>query len=92
MRDFNTDAPTHTLAMPLFQQKRPPSKHNMTASTKIELGFGKITRLADASDLAELLFPGNRSHQHAFLVIWFTLKWTDPHIVPVARIERSGKT
>ncbi len=38
--------------------------------------------MTDASDLAELLFPGNRSHQHAFLVIWFTLKWAGPHIVP----------
>lgn len=68
--------------MPLFQRKRPPSKHNMTASTKIEIGYGRINRLADVSDLAELLFPGNRSHQHAFLAIWFTLKWADPRIVP----------
>ena len=54
----------------------------MTTSTKIEAGYGRITRIADASDLAELLFPGNRGHQHAFLVIWFALKWADAHIVP----------
>lgn len=54
----------------------------MTTSTKIEIGYGRINRLAGASDLAELLFPGSRGHQHAFLVIWFTLKWADPQIVP----------
>jgi hypothetical protein len=75
-------APTHTLAMPLFQRKRLPSAHNMTTSTKIEVGYGRINRTTDASDLAELLFPGNRSHQHAFLVIWITLKWADLHMVP----------
>lgn len=45
-------------------------------STKIELACNRITRIADASDLAELLFPGNRNHQHAFLVIWVALKWS----------------
>jgi len=82
VRDFNIAAPTHTLAMPLFQQKRPPSVQTMTTSTKIEAGYGRVNRMTDASDLAELLFPGNRGHQHAFLVIWFTLKWAGPHIVP----------
>ena len=61
----------------------------MTTSTKIELGYGKINRIADVSDLAELLFPGNRSHQHAFLVIWITLKWADHHMVPnLAEVAR----
>ena len=82
MWDFNIATPTHTLAMPLFQPKRSPSVHNMTTSTKIEIGYCKLNRMTDVSDLAELLFPGNRSHQHAFLVICFTLKWADPRIVP----------
>ena len=51
-------------------------------STKIELSFNKINRLTDLSDLAELLFPGNRNQQHAFLVIWISLKWADNCMVP----------
>jgi predicted DNA-binding transcriptional regulator YafY len=34
------------------------------------------------ADLAELLFPGNRNQQHAFLVIWISLKWAAHHMVP----------
>lgn len=52
------------------------------ANTKVELNANKIARINDASDFAELLFPGNRNQQHAFLVIWFTLKWAGPELVP----------
>jgi len=38
--------------------------------------------LTDLADLAEMLFPGNRNQQHAFLVIWISLKWADHRIVP----------
>jgi hypothetical protein len=51
-------------------------------STRIELAFNKIARISDASDLAELLFPGNRNQQHAFLVVWFSLKWDRQNLVP----------
>lgn len=51
-------------------------------SIKIELSFNKIAKLADSTDLAETLFPGNRNQQHAFLAIWIALKWSDHHIVP----------
>ena len=51
-------------------------------STKIELSHNRIRRLADLSDLAEILFPGNRNQQHAFLVVWLALKWAHQHIVP----------
>ena len=51
-------------------------------STRIELSFNKIARLTDASDLAELLFPGNRNQQHAFMAVWITLKWADRRMVP----------
>ena len=51
-------------------------------STRIELSFNRITRLTDLSDLSELLFPGNRNQQHAFLVIWISLKWADDCMVP----------
>lgn len=51
-------------------------------NTRIELHAGKIARLTDASDLAELLFSGNRNQQHAFLVVWFSLKWRSDNLVP----------
>ena len=38
--------------------------------------------MQDASDLAEMLFPGNRNQQYAFLGIWITLKWAEHHMVP----------
>ena len=38
--------------------------------------------MTDLADLAELLFPGNRNQQHAFLVIWISLKWADNCMVP----------
>jgi len=51
-------------------------------STKINFSFNRIARLTDLSDLAEMLFPGNRNQQHAFLTIWISLRWADHHIVP----------
>ena len=51
-------------------------------STRIAWSFAKTARMTDASDLAELLFPGNRNQQHAFLVVWFTLKWEPARLVP----------
>ena len=51
-------------------------------STKIEWSFNKIARLTDLSDLAELLFPGNRNQQHAFLATWLAIKWSEHGIVP----------
>ena len=51
-------------------------------STRIDLSFNRITRLTDLADLSELLFPGNRNQQHAFLVIWISLKWANNGMVP----------
>lgn len=48
----------------------------------MDLSFNKIARLQDAADLGELLFPGNRNQQHAFLVVWFSLKWAGSGLVP----------
>ena len=54
----------------------------LMTSTKVEISFNKIARLADLSDLAELLFPGNRNQHHAFLAMYIELKWADHHVVP----------
>jgi len=63
----------------------------MTTS-KIDFSFNRVRRLSDPSDLAEMLFPGNKNQQYAFLVIWISLKWADNHMVPnLAEIaERHG--
>jgi hypothetical protein len=78
-RDFNIARFTRSRDEYHFQTQNPILK--MT-STRVELSFNKITRLNDLSDLAELLFPGNRNQQHAFLVVWLAIKWADHHIVP----------
>lgn len=81
VRDFNT---AHSPGSPTEGRvclQEPTLCENMT-STRIELAFNKIARMNDASDLAELLFPGNRNQQHAFLAIWFALKWASPGLVP----------
>lgn len=51
-------------------------------TTRIEFQAGRIARLVDASDLAEVLFAGNRNQQHAFLVLWFTLCQAPHGLVP----------
>jgi len=52
------------------------------ASTKIDWSFNKIAKLQDLSDLAELLFLNNRNQQHAFLVVWTSIKWSPHRLVP----------
>lgn len=54
----------------------------LMTSTKVEMSFNRIARLKDSADLAELLFPGNRNQQHAFLAVWLALKWADHRMVP----------
>ena len=46
----------------------------MTESTKIEFRHRKISRLSDITDVAELLFLGNRNQQHAAARILMELK------------------
>ncbi|MFA5863175.1 MAG: hypothetical protein WC975_00655 [Phycisphaerae bacterium] len=53
----------------------------MNESTKIEFRYRRISQLSDVSDLAEMLFPGNRNQQHAFQVIWVTLKWAKEKVI-----------
>ena len=47
----------------------------------MEFRYRRIGQLSDVSDLAEMLFPGNRNQQHAFLVIWVMLKWAKGKVV-----------
>ena len=51
-------------------------------STKIEFNHNKIARIQDLSDLARLLFPGNRNHQKIFLAIFIELKYSEDQFLP----------
>jgi len=51
-------------------------------STKIEFNHNKIARIQDLSDLARLLFPGNRNHQKVFLAIFIELKYAEGQFLP----------
>ena len=47
------------------------------ANTKIELNHSRIARVQDLDELAGVLFPGNRHHQHIFLAVFVELKWAE---------------
>ena len=51
-------------------------------ATKINFSCRRIARLATVRDLVEMLIPGNRTQQYAFLVIWIGLKWSGQGIMP----------
>jgi len=51
-------------------------------STKIEFNCNKIARIQGLDELAQLLFPGNRSHQRVFLAIFIELKYAPGQFVP----------
>ena len=51
-------------------------------STKIEFNCNKIARIQGLDELAQLLFPGNRSHQRAFLAIFIELKYAQGQLLP----------
>ena len=54
----------------------------MTPHTKIDLNIGKIARLEDLDELANVFFPGNKNHQHCFLAIFVALKWAPDQFLP----------
>ena len=54
----------------------------MPIPSKIDYSFNKIARLQDLNDLAEILFPGNRNHQRAFLAVFVELKWYGKGLLP----------
>ena len=57
----------------------------MVEYTKISFNHRK--EISDYSDLAEMLFPGNRNQQHAAACILFELKWTDLLIPNMGNLE-----
>jgi hypothetical protein len=61
----------------------------MRVQTKIEAGLASLRSVEDLDDLSRVLFPGNPRHQHAFAVIFFSLKWSDGVVVDLARCARA---
>ena len=53
----------------------------MTESTKIEFRYRRISRIGDITDIVAILFPGNRTQQHAAARILLALK-EDGGLVP----------
>jgi hypothetical protein len=51
-------------------------------STKIEFNCNKIARIQGLDELAQLLFPGNRSHPRVFLAIFIELKYAPGQFLP----------
>lgn len=46
-------------------------------NTKVELGYNRIARIRDLAELAEVLFPGNKTHQRVFLAVVVELKYAE---------------
>ena len=59
----------------------------MTDTTKIDFRYRRIGQLSDLTELAEMLFPGNRNQQYAAATILFELKWTDSIVPNLTFIE-----
>ncbi len=61
-------------------------------NTKIEFNSNKIARIQGLDELAQLLFPGNRSHQRVFLAIFIELKYAPDQFLPclISLCDRHG--
>ena len=60
----------------------------MSESTKINFHHRRIRELDDVTDLAEMLFPGNRNQQHAAARILLFLRQTPMPQRTLAMLER----
>ncbi len=59
----------------------------MSEPTKIDFHHRRISRISDFAELIEILFPGNRTQQHAAACIFFELKWADSILPTVVYLE-----
>lgn len=60
----------------------------MPESTKINFHHRRTRQISDYSELAEILFPGNRNQQHAAACVFFELKWANSMVPNLAYLER----
>ena len=80
VKNFNNGQTIHSFNQAHIWPEKAGVK-NMV-STKIEFNHNKIARIQDLSDLARMLFPGNRSHQKVFLAIFIELKYAEGQFLP----------
>jgi hypothetical protein len=59
----------------------------MREPTKIDFRCRRVLDVEDISDLAEMLFPGNRNQQHAAACVLFELKWADAIVPSLSPLE-----
>ena len=59
----------------------------MTEPTKINFNHRRTRQVEDITDLAEMLFPGNRNQQHAAARILLTLKQTTDIVNSLSCLE-----
>jgi hypothetical protein len=60
----------------------------MTEPAKISFNHRRIRQVEDITDLAEMLFPGNRNQQHAAARILLALKQTTDIVNSLSYLER----
>ena len=59
----------------------------MAESTKIEFRYRRISQIDDITDLVAMLFPGNRTQQHAAARILLALKHGDAVVPSLSSLE-----
>ena len=60
----------------------------MTEPTKINFNHRRMRQLDDITDLAEILFPGNRNQQHAAARILLALKWSTDIMSSLSELQQ----
>ena len=60
----------------------------MTEPTKIAFQHRRVRQVDDVTDLAEILFPGNRNQQHAAARLLLALKGAGDPVRSLAGLER----
>lgn len=63
----------------------------MTEPTKIDFRHRRMQQIDDLTDLAEMLFPGNRNQQHAAARILLELKTADGLAPTMAHLEHEHR-
>ena len=63
----------------------------MIESTKIEFRQRKMSRLADITDLVEMMFPGNKNQQHAAARVLLHLKAAKDLVPNLKQLEQQHR-
>ena len=79
-KNFNiSEKPTYPFEDPILIKKVGVRK---VPNTKIDFSHNIIARIQGLDELAGVLFPGNKNHQHVFLAIFIELKYAAGEFLP----------